>query len=162
EWVVVEDARYRLSRDLVVRYDVERFEALARRALARGTAGDDAIPLLEAAVGLYRDHFLHGESAGFWRDEEQDRLRRLYADAGTRLAELQLERGELDAAVVAYERVIAREPLHEPAHRGLIACWDRGGNRARAIQHFQRFAAALQAQLESEPGAETIALYEAI
>ena len=40
------------------------------------------------------------------------------------------------AAVAAFRRAVAHEPLNETAHRELMSCWARLGETARAVRHY--------------------------
>jgi predicted ATPase/two-component SAPR family response regulator len=166
DWVVIENDRYRLAPGVSVDSDAARFESEARRLLndrpSTPTARADQRDRLRAALDLYQADYLMGEVAGAWRDEEQDRLRRLYVDVALRLGELLEHDGAGADAVVVYEAVIAREPLLEEAHRRLIAYWSRAGDRVRAIRHYERLAAQLEQELELEPDPETTALYRSL
>jgi DNA-binding SARP family transcriptional activator len=159
DWLVLAGERYRIAPDVSVDLDVTAFQQQVRDALA--LTGQKAIDALRSALALYRDHFLAGEQAGPWRDDVQDRLRARFCDAGLRLGELLDDSGDLDAASAAYENVIACEPLHEAAHRGLLLTLTRAGRRAHALRHFDRLTAVLR-ELELEPEEETVALRERI
>ncbi|CAN5755146.1 hypothetical protein BH23GEM9_BH23GEM9_32210 [soil metagenome] len=164
DWIVIEQDRYRIAPRLVVDFDVRVFEAEIRAGLATRDGQDSggAMAALRRGMALYRDHFLAGEAAGGWRDEVQDRLRRLYCDAGLHLADLLAEGGDMMAAAEACELVIAQEPLHEEAHRGLMLAWTRAGRRAHALRHYDRFTSVLLRELDMEPEPETVELYERI
>jgi predicted ATPase/DNA-binding SARP family transcriptional activator len=160
EWIVIDSDRYRIAPHVTVEFDAITFERDVRSGLA--ASGKDALPLLQRALGRYSDHFLAGEPAAAWRDEVQDRLRRLYCDAGVRVGELLLEAGEAESAAAAFEAVVTREPLHEEAHRGLLLAWTHAGKRAHALRHYDRLTATLRDELEMEPEPETIELYDRI
>lgn len=157
DWVVLENERYRLAADITIECDAVRFETEVRALLARGV---EDIDRLQATLALYAGHYLEGDIAGSWRDEEQDRLRRLYTDAALRLATLLERDGRADEAVAICEDLIVREPLLEEAHRRLIAYWTDAGDRVRAIRHYDRLSALLRDELELEPDTATIELYE--
>jgi predicted ATPase/DNA-binding SARP family transcriptional activator len=159
DWVVLDGERYMIAPGVTVDFDVAEFQQQAESAMALD--GDAAVPVLRSAMGLYRDHFLAGETAGAWRDDVQDRLRRLYCNLGLRLAELLEAAGDDTTAAEVYERVIASEPLHEAAHRGLLLAFTRAGRRAHALRHYDRLLSVLQS-LELEPEEETLELYERI
>ncbi|HSK19480.1 MAG TPA: BTAD domain-containing putative transcriptional regulator [Longimicrobiales bacterium] len=159
DWVVLDGERYMIAPGVTVDFDVAAFQEQAESAMALD--GDAAVPALRSAMRLYRDHFLAGETAGAWRDDVQDRLRRLYCNVGLRLAELLETAGDDADAAEVYERVIACEPLHEAAHRGLLLALTRAGRRAHALRHYDRLLAVLQS-LELEPEEETLELYERI
>ena len=62
---------------------------------------------------------------------------------------------------MAFRRVITQEPLNESAHRELMVCWERLGETARAVRHYEQFQEMLRDQVGVPPAvAETTALYE--
>jgi predicted ATPase/DNA-binding SARP family transcriptional activator len=164
DWVIVDSERYRLAPDVRVQTDVATFEREIRASLpvppASASATDAA--RLRRALDLYRDHYLAGEVAGRWRDDEQDRLRALYTEAGLHLGAMLEAAGDSAAAVTLYEQLLTREPLLEEAHRRLIAYWGSRGDRVRAVRYYERLAARLAAELGLEPDMETTELYENI
>ncbi|HEX6132402.1 MAG TPA: BTAD domain-containing putative transcriptional regulator [Longimicrobiales bacterium] len=159
DWIVLANERYRAAPEITVALDVTQFQQQAQAALALEPAA--AMAALRDAMRLYRDHFLAGETAAPWRDEVQDRLRRMFCDVAMRLGALLQDAGDLDGAVAAYEAVLASEPLHEEAHRAFLLAITRSGRRAHALRHIERFSALLE-ELELEPEDETLALYERI
>ncbi|HSJ09530.1 MAG TPA: bacterial transcriptional activator domain-containing protein, partial [Longimicrobiales bacterium] len=152
DWVVLEEQRYRVAPGISVLFDATEFERSVRHALT--LTGDARLAALRSALAWYRGHFLEGESMGVWRDEEQDRLRALYADGALNLGALLEERGETQQAMALYEALVAAEPLLEEAHRRMIAAWSAGGERARALRHYDRLLATLS-QLDLDPEPET-------
>ena len=159
DWLVLSGERYMIAQDVSLDLDVTAFQKQVREALSM--TGPAAISALRSAIALYRDHFLAGEQAGPWRDEVQDRLRVRFCDAGLRLGELLTDAGDLAGASAAYERVIACEPLHEAAHRGLLLTLTRTGRRAHALRHYERLLTVLN-ELELAPEVETVELVERI
>jgi DNA-binding SARP family transcriptional activator len=159
DWVILDGERYRIAPKVHVVFDVTRFQEQARAAMA--ISGAAAIAPLREALNLYRGHFLADEPFGSWRDEVQDGLRRTYCDAGLRLGGLLAAAEDVAEAADVYEKVVACEPLHEAAHRGLLLTLTRAGRRAHALRHYERLTALLL-ELELEPEEETLELYERI
>ncbi len=173
--IVYDGDRYRVAWELGVRFDARTFETVLRPFVAGGPrsarpasaqAGNGPPPAVEpgpeveGALDLYRGDFLAEEGAGDWHLETRDRLRRLYADALLRLAGRREQAGAHAEAAELYRRVVAVEELHEDAHRRLMACLARAGDRAGALRHYDRLAAVLRSELEAEPEPETRALYD--
>lgn len=159
--VILAEERYRIAPEVSIAFDATTFERRARRALADTEASPTALEATRAALALYQGPFLAGESAGVWRDEVQDRLRRLRCDLGLRLATALEGAGELQEALGEYERVIAEEPLHEPAHRGLMRTLAASGQRAHALRGYERLRTTLEG-LELTPEPQTLELLERI
>ena len=61
-----------------------------------------------------------------------------------------------------YQRVVAREPLHEDAYRRLMRCLARVGERLTATRAYDRLATLLRTDLEAEPEPATTELKERI
>jgi DNA-binding SARP family transcriptional activator len=98
-------------------------------------------------------------ATGEWALVRRDELRRAFESALLATGRLQAAAGRHQAAVVAFRRAVAHEPLNESAHRELMNCWARLGETARAIRHYEELAGALQDQVGVPPAAETTALY---
>ncbi|HEX8693340.1 MAG TPA: BTAD domain-containing putative transcriptional regulator [Longimicrobium sp.] len=163
DWIVQEGERYRIAPGLEVWFDAAVFEreaAAALRDARSGAAG--AEQKLRAALGLYRGDFLEGEAVGDWHLEVHDRLRRLYVDGLSALGGLLMERGDFAGAADVFERLVRREELGEDAHRRLMLCLARAGQRDRALRVYERLRALLRQELDAEPEAETAALAEEI
>jgi DNA-binding SARP family transcriptional activator len=163
EWIVVEEERYRFSRDLAYEFDAQDFEQAAGRALSRPEQdADKRIQQLTAVVGSYRGDLLDGEAQADWIEEHLSRYRRLYLDVALALGSLLESHGRLDDATRVYQTIIARDALQEEPHRRLLAVWARSGDRLRAVKHYERLAATLRETLDAEPESETVQLYKSI
>jgi len=152
--------------------DVAEFTA-ALDAVARHTHDSvEACPScaarLERAVGLYRDDFLAGFSAGDgagyeqWLLVKRDALQESAARALAQLAEFQAATGQLEAALQHARRQLALDPWREPAFRQAMRFLALAGQRSAALAEFERCRQALNAELGVEPETETRALYERI
>lgn len=118
------------------------------------------------AAQLYRGDFLAGlslrDAPDFddWRFFEAEQLRQVYAGALEELATRQCTAGEYDAALVTARRLVALDPLHEPAQRTLMQIYAAAGQPAAALRQYQECARILAAELAVEPDPETTALFE--
>ncbi len=131
--------------------DVAAFEA----ALAEGTAES-----LEDAAFLYRGELLGGVAlpgADFadWLAVERERLRAEAVGALGRLLEQALAGGDAEAGVRTALRLVALDPLQEPAHRALMRFYARQGRQAAALKQYETLRTLLQDELNVQPDAET-------
>lgn len=145
----------RLAPDVAVDLDVAAFRA----ALAAGE--------LELAVSLYAGDLAPGldcGSAAFdrWLEAERLALRRSAIDAHGVLGARALDRGDHRTALATADRVLELAPLHEPAHRLRIRALALVGDRAGALERFDRLRHDLDDELGIEPSPETVALATAI
>ena len=159
EWIRYAGGRYSFNRTLPHDCDVDTFES-ALAAAGRARPATAALPDLQRAVAAYGGDFLAGMAAGEWAGGRRDELRRRFESALLATGRLHAAAGRQEAAVTSFRRAIEHEPLNEVAHRELMTCWARLGQRARALQHYTELAALLTAQLGVSPAAETTALYE--
>ncbi|HRV94888.1 MAG TPA: protein kinase, partial [Anaerolineae bacterium] len=152
--------------------DVEQFRRLAQNRPSPdhpdGALGEDYRRQLTEAVSLYRGDFLEGftlpDSAEFddWQAFETAGLRRELAGVLEKLVQSHQAQEQFDAAIAYAQRWLALDPLHEPAHRGLMQLYAASGNRSAAMRQYQSCYERLEDELEVRPEAETTALYERI
>ena len=98
--------------------------------------------------------------AGEWAQARREELGRAFESALLAVGRLQAAAGRYQAAATAFRRVVTLEPLNESAHRELMVCWERLGETARAVRHYEQFQQMLREQVGVPPAAETSALYE--
>lgn len=154
------EACIRASRDSVMLGRARlTIDALVFERQARGETVVD----LAAAAALYRGPLLDGlalREEGFndWLRLERTRLHDLAVRTLLRLARLERELGNLDAARSALEYALRLEPLAEPAHAELMRLMLDQGHAAEAVRHYAACAALLQSELQVDPGPEIDAL----
>jgi predicted ATPase/DNA-binding SARP family transcriptional activator len=146
----------------------KRLDACAAHGHAAQETCPECIPLLAEAVDLYRDGFLAGftlpDCPGFdeWQFFEGEGLRDQTADALQRLARWHGSREAYETAIPYARRWLALDPLHEAAHRELMALYARSGQRAAALRQYAECERVLGEELGLPPSPETVALHEAI
>ncbi len=139
-----------------VEVDASEFEAHVRAA-----RHEEALTLYrgDLAAGLHLDG-----SAAFenWLAGEQEHLRQSALVCAQRLLGAASSRQDDEASLLYARRLLALDPLHEPANRALLRVLGRTGRRASALAHFERFAAQLGEELGSAPDPATLDLIEGI
>ena len=138
--------------------DVEGFRTHA----ADGTPHD-----LEAAVALYAGPLLEGlradaEEFDLWLVRERERLHTPACGVLERLAEHQENAGDTDNAIETAKRLISIDPAREKGHRLLMRMYLATGRRADALRQYQACVEVLRRELDAEPSAETVQLYDAL
>jgi hypothetical protein len=112
-------------------------EALGDAERRREVLDETALGALAGAL----DRRLRGEfgegAAGGWIREEQQRVRRAWVDGMQALARQHARAGRHAAGAAALSTLVAREPLHEGAHRELMALWAAAGRRDEALAHYR-------------------------
>jgi predicted ATPase/DNA-binding SARP family transcriptional activator len=161
QWILFEDEVYRFNRALDYEFDVEVFEAnLVHAGRLQTQAPERAMALLQAAVDLYQGDFIEDLLAGEWFLLPREDLRQKYLNALLDLGRLLFVQGEYARAAGCYRRAIEKDELFEEAHRELMRCYARLGERGQALRHYQTFMQMIRDELGSAPAAESAALYE--
>ncbi len=155
-----EGDRYFVASPAGLEYDVAEFTAVLDRA-NRADDPDEAIAHLKRATELARGDYLEGVEAD-WARERADQLRGLAVKALLELGKRQMANDAPAEAAGAYARAAELEPLDEEAHRGVMLAHAKSGERVKALQQYDRLAAALERELGVEPDATTKALRQAI
>jgi DNA-binding SARP family transcriptional activator len=164
KYIVYRDGYYSLNRSLAWEVDRDRFVAAAergRRGEDPGTSSD-AVAVLESAVAAYAGPLFDGDPAADWFLPERTALQELFLQVLERLATLLVERGELDGAQYALDRLLREDGCRESAHRLLMSCFARRGQRDMVARQFQRCTARLDADLGITPSDETVDLFRTL
>jgi len=161
QWIVFEDEQYRFNRALGYRFDVEEFEShLAQASRLRSHTREQAIRLLQEAAGLYQGEFVEELLEGEWFMFRREELRRKYLDALLDLGQLFFAQADYAHAAESYRRAIEKEAVLERAHRELMRCLARLGERGQALRQYQTLTQIMHAELGAPPAPESVALYE--
>jgi predicted ATPase/DNA-binding SARP family transcriptional activator len=132
--------------------DVEAFEVQVCRT--------DAASLV-AALDLYRGDLLEGFYDD-WILGERYRLESLCIEALARLMAAHEAAGDQRSALATAQRLLARDPLREDAHRLAMRAYSRLGRRNAALEQYERCREIVRAELGAEPTDETRALYKTL
>ncbi|MDQ3855374.1 MAG: winged helix-turn-helix domain-containing protein, partial [Chloroflexota bacterium] len=157
---------YGLEPSSQVTIDSEEFTRLVRaaRALPRElpSAVDEAQELYSRALELYTDDYLPEQVYEDWTSAERERLRELYFIAAGDLADLLLQRGDVDRVVALCRSVLDRDPCREDATRLLMRAHLARGDRTGAVRAYQACVSALNRDLGLDPLPETVQLYREV
>jgi len=158
EVILFENDLYYFNRMLDYEYDVEIFEdAIAR---AKQTTGAKKMQLaLQHASKLYKGDFLP-EANATWAQFERERLWRVYVDSQLNLAQLCLETGNWNEALLHCQTLLMNDPCLESAHRLAMTVHARKGNRANIARQYEECCAILLNEFGVGPSPETDALYD--
>ena len=163
-YVTYRDGCYTLNRALSWDIDRDRFVAAAERGKRRGgeATSADAIATLERAVSAYGGPLFDGDPAADWLLAERTALEQLFHQVLERLAALLAARGDLDGAQRTLGLLLRDDGCRESAHRMLMTCYARRGQRDQVARQFQRCVTRLETDLEVTPSAETVDLFRAL
>jgi DNA-binding SARP family transcriptional activator len=160
--IVREEGCYRLNLEAGVRVDLISFETVLRVADHHARLGecDAASAAYRRAVVLYSgdlcvDTDVHAVV-------ERERLRAAFLTALAYLAQYAFAHHEYTAGLEYAFRLLASNPCREDAHRLVMRCYMRRGERAQALRHYRVCSEVLWAEFNAVPEAATTALFEQV
>jgi DNA-binding SARP family transcriptional activator len=161
EYVVHRDAHYALNLDLAWSFDYARFVHAAEEsqlALARGQP-DTALVQAQLAVDEYRGVLFEDDPNANWCEPERAALADMFAQTLELQGDLYLGHGDTAAAQRAAQRLVDEDSCRESAHRLLMACHARRGQRDQIVRQYRRCVTILQDELDITPSTETVRLF---
>ena len=129
---------------------------------------DELIQYLQAAAALYRGEFMagfHVEGAPEfeqWQAQTRYRFEQHMVTMLMRLADAYAEQQDDAAESSTLAQLLTLDPGHEAAHRRKMRLFAGSGQRAAAIQQFERCRRYLADELGVDPAPETLDLYAQI
>jgi DNA-binding SARP family transcriptional activator len=143
--------------------DVALLDRALTEAETAARAGDSGRrrECLERAVGACEGPLLPS-CYDDWIGPERERLARRCVDGVAALVGLLEERREYAGAIARVRHWLHHDSLDERAHRWLMRLLAQAGDRAAALQAYQRCKDALRRELSAEPSPETVRAYERI
>ncbi|HEY1295314.1 MAG TPA: bacterial transcriptional activator domain-containing protein [Chloroflexota bacterium] len=156
--VVHRNGMYRLNCEAGINVDVVTFQQFARAGDRRRRIGEHARAeaCYERAIGVYAGDLFAGTS--LHAIMERERLRAWYLDLLDHLASYAAAGDDLDGILRFASLMLANDPCREDAHRHLMRCYTRRGQRVQALRQFQLCASVLQAEFGVEPEEATTVL----
>lgn len=159
-FIVREGSAYGLRTDADVWIDADEFTRLIARAEA--SSNETMLEAYRRALALYHDDFLIVEARyDDWAIAERERLFALYLRAADRLASELLARGANDECIEWCEKILARDRCWEHAYRLMMQAYAARGERVQVRRVFEQCKRALQDELDVQPSAATVAVYQA-
>ncbi len=147
-WIIAETQSVQWNPAAPVWIDVAEFESSVQQ-LERRTE----------AAALYTGDLLQNVYEE-WLEPERERLRHLYLQMLEQLIERNHQQGDLIQAMNYCQQAFQYDPWREPVVRALMRLRLESGDRAGALQEYQRFKQRLHEELGVAPMPETRALYQ--
>jgi LuxR family transcriptional regulator, maltose regulon positive regulatory protein len=158
--IVLQDEYYRFNRGLDYEYDVEDFQQAIKQA--------------ERASHPKRRSTIIAQRSACIKDPIYQILKkpgtslivsacsRLYIEALLKVAELNFEGGQHQAALDFIHRALVADPCLEAAHRLAMRVHAAMGNRAAVARQYERCRQALLAEINALPSQQTQQLHESL
>lgn len=142
--------------------DTADFDALCRAAHAHLRAGEAgaAVTAWTAAVEMYQGDLVAVDDLRVL--VERERLRAVHLSALSCLADHWFVRSDYVQAMRYASRLLQADPCREDAHRQLMRCHVRLGQRAQALRQYRLCERVLQAEFGAPPEQLTTALFDRV
>jgi DNA-binding SARP family transcriptional activator len=156
------DGWYRLNLEAGVGVDTHCFDrqAAAGEWYARAGDPDASRVAYQRAVDLYRGDLCVGTDVQAL--VERERLRASYLTMLARLADLHFAAGDYTACLEYALSLLAHDPCREDAHRLVMRCFVRRGERAQALHQYRMCESILKAEFSAAPEPATIDLFDQV
>jgi DNA-binding SARP family transcriptional activator len=151
---------YQLNVESGVGVDAILFEHIANAGEKLRRAGNlaEAVNAYEQAVRIYQGDICVG--ADVHAIVERERLRVFYLTLLGRLADHYWSQQEYAACLGYALRLIAIDPCREDAHRQVMRCHVRCGERAQALRQYRLCEQILRREFDAQPEIATTALFD--
>lgn len=93
---------------------------------------------------------------------ERERLRARYLNILARLADYHYDRNDYEACLNHAMLLLSHDPCREDAHRFIMRCYVRRGERGQAMRHYEVCERVLRTEFEADPEPATKTLLEQI
>lgn len=160
--VIYADGYYRLNVEAGIAVDVVRFEALVREGTRRIRTHQTsaAIQAYEQAVQLYRGDLCNVSDIRSLMLCEA--LRAQYLRLLAEMADHYCTKQDYTACLAYAHQLLAADPCREDAHRLIMRCYVRQGQRAQALRQYRVCENMLHTEFDAIPEATTVELYHQI
>lgn len=160
--VIHEDGYYRLNQEAGVGVDVACFDTWANTGDQQVRAGDltHAIMSYRQSVCLYRGDLAVETDVGSVL--ERERLRSRFLSLLAFLADERYQAGEYRECLNYAWCLLSHDPCREDAHRVVMRCHVRRGERAAALRHYHVCKYILHTEFDAAPDLATTALFDEI
>lgn len=151
---------YQLNVEAGVGTDIGVFSTMIQSGERYARIGDEALAFAcyQDAVALYVGDLTAGTD--LYALVERESLRARYLTLLGRLTDYHYHHGDYAACLEHARRLLGSDPCREDAHRMLMRCYMRSGERTQALRQFQLCQTILRSEFDADPEPATIALYE--
>jgi DNA-binding SARP family transcriptional activator len=160
--ILHQDGGYWLNKEAGVGVDLACFEQLIQ-------VGDDCVlgnnllaatPFYVQAVQLYRGDLCTGMDVD--AAVERERLRAHFLSLLARLADHNFSTHDYPLCLHYAERLLRHDACREDAHRLVMRCYVRQGERAQALRQYRLCVNILRAEFDAVPESRTTLLYDQV
>jgi len=142
--------------------DTRAFEHLLEKVDTAGEETDRNLYLIKKAISLYRGPFLSNEMEHPWAISIQERLRDKFLWCIGKLGKRYEQGGAWEEAANCYRKGLEVDALTEEFYQHLMVCYQKQGQRAKALSIYERCRKTLSAAFGASPSPETEAILASV
>ncbi len=121
---------------------------------------EESCALYEAALELYRGHFLEEEDHNAWVISSREHIKNLFAGCVLRLGQYEEERKEHEKAIGWYWKGSDIDPAEELFYQRIMSCYHHLGQFSGVEKTYQRCLTMLGSVLGVSPSRKTTQMYD--
>jgi DNA-binding SARP family transcriptional activator len=162
--ILFHDDCYLLNPAMAMWVDVEEFvqRYKAGQSLERRGRLPEAMGEYEVAEGLYQGDLFEEDLYQDWLIPRREGLKDSHLTILSRLSRYYLEEKRYATCTHLCRKILAKDDCREDAHRRLMRCYSRQGQRNLALRQYHLCVEALARVLDVSPMQETVALYHQV
>jgi DNA-binding SARP family transcriptional activator len=163
-YILCEDGCYDLNPDVRLWVDSDDFTAHYQtgQQLEREGRLQEAIREYELADNLYEGEFLAEDRYEDWSLVPRENLKHAHLDILDRLSQHYFGQAQFAMCIAFCQKILAEDNCREDAHRRLMRCHLRQGQRHLALRQYHMCVEALKRELDVPPMPATVELYQEI
>lgn len=161
--VYADHTRLGINHDVSYGLDIARFETAFATVADQpgGSLCAQQVEQVRAAVQLYQGDLLEGWYQD-WCILERDRLQNMYLAMLDKLLSHSETHQVYEAGLTYGIQILRYDRAREQTHRQLMRLYYLAGNRTAALHQYELCVTTLREELDVEPTASTVALYQQI
>jgi len=159
--IIFENDHYAFNPAMTIWTDVEEFVQLfeAGQRLEEKGKYNEAIRKYESGRKLYQGDFLEGDLYEDWPIIQREGLNDTYLIILDRISRYYLQHEHYSTCIQLCRKMLIKDNCREDAHRRLMCCFYRQGQRNLALHQYQLCEEALAQVLDVPPMPETTDVY---
>ncbi len=162
-YIIRNDSSYVLRPEADLWLDTDIFLALLKNAdKLLVQSFQQAVPVLEQAIRLYRGEYLPDTRYETWAAARREQLLVAYLQAADHLCELYLMDNNPEQAIKLSQQILSEDNCWERAYRHLMVAYDQLGDHGQVARSYRRCVENLQSELDISPSPETLTSYKSL
>ncbi|MFC1944705.1 BTAD domain-containing putative transcriptional regulator [Chloroflexota bacterium] len=161
-WISYNQGSYSMNSEAHIWTDFKQFEYhwIQGCQLEQAEEQINAVKEFRAAEALYRGDYLESEPYEDWAILRRESLKDSYLMLLGKLSDYCIATRDYNGAIGYCQKIISRDCCREDAYRRMMICYNRLGNRNRALEWYKICEKTIDSELSLPPDRETQAIYQ--